>query len=240
MYTREKRSVVSKIYATIIECLPKLDTSSSRMVREDLEHVDWDDSHMRSRDILANVVSLQDSPLSKKPRVSKITEIDIEQADIDIPPIAPAQANDADMLDEADESHMHISSERISADLVAPPLGPLQVYFRLHATTSKNPLGGFTKTHKTHLFGQNFISVGDGWDAPLCNIAPLSPSDYRMEPQMYSFCRNCFKNYSLPSDWSLATTVLPVESNTDQEDVSSGSETPSLDTESEAEAVKLP
>ena len=262
VYTREKRAVVAKIYAQVIPYINELDqTCPGRQVRIDLAHSEWDDTHRESQRLLADCVKLG-SPLKQRKLEYDSPKEASANSSLVTPPVDLGDACGSPTLGVSSgtlDSNLPLGSpddEGLVSDLleppskekvlvpatqVPPPLGPLHVYYRLAKSKVMTDSGFREPRHVVHLISFMTgvaIEVGRGWCPPTGSIEPLPASDYIAETGEYHLCTRCFCKYSLPDEWAyLPNSAVDVNAESDS-DISSVSEGPSADSQSETEAFK--
>ena len=231
IYTREKRAVVCKIWAKVISNLPSLNLSGGQLARDDLEHPDWDDNSMQISHLQQSAVKLADSPVTaprKKKAKTQVQSIDSDtEASGSILEVLPVLQTTTSLPSSA-------SHQRLAADLVPEPLGPLTVMIRLQLT---GPIGH--KSHKVHLFTPALKSVGDGWCPSRDKVGHISKEDYESSPELYDLCANCFRKFTWPQNWGLVPVLTGNASDEEAPGSDSDSDTASNDSQSEAEALPL-
>ena len=266
IYTREKRAVVSKIYDKIIPFVQHLNPSSTgRQVRVDLDHEEWDDEHMHASHLESQCITLasakrkleMESPSAKRGVLSpsysdRSQPVDAsgstprgpssEVGTAEAPPGAQELDDDFLMVSSLYEESSRAAPEGTPGNLVPPPVGPLQVYYR---TTRSSVImdDGFRRSlfvlHLVSLKDGIITEVGKGWQPPKGAVQPITFEDYLQEPSEYHMCRKCFQKYSLPQDWSSGFQEHAVsDASSDSDSLSSISADLSADSESEAEAFK--
>ena len=202
------------------------------MVREDLNHPDWDG------------LPLLPEASPRKP-MDRVLEFEEPIEDLEGVVITPPKKNALPLvLEENPDGEIQETLEhrevqpvgdqqplvvKTPADMLGPPNGPLRVV----SSSRKSGPGG---TFKIHLLTTENKGVGCGWQPSINKAQDLNPLDHRSEPSCYQECARCFRIFGFPTDWPV--DPQPAEEDSELSSSSADSLTDdSVDTASETEKV---
>lgn len=233
VYTREKRNVVCKLWLEVCSKLPTLQVDGSREARVDLSHPDYGTPESRVQQVSTPDRSSHNSPSSwmvcEPASTSPLPTgtVGPERAGEGAPSTPPRSTTTA--LEQAARDNDVV--DRLAADLVLPPKGPLTLVSRTSGPHNKG-------ARPVHLLTPEGKGIGCGWKPSWDKIRMLNEDDIRAEPALYTECSKCFRFFTWPSTWTLQTpTSTAVESSSSS---SSGSLThSSVDTLSDLEGVVM-
>jgi hypothetical protein len=200
VYTRDKRNVVCKLWTQVCSRLGSLQTNGDRTARVDLDHPDY---------------KVDPAPLETLDLTHPTSEWEVLHRGT-----SPTGTIGPDTAEEAPPQ------DKVPADLLKPPRGPLTVVCRTTKVTSKN-------TWTTHLFDTEGKGMGCGWKPSQDKYREVLQDDMKKEPDTYTQCSKCFRFYTWPSTWSARQEQ---EEDDSSSSVSSG---PSLTDDSDKEQITL-
>ena len=210
IYTREKRNVVTRVWEEVALKLPSLNLGGARLVREDLDHPDWEDPM---------VVTIDDAGAGQ-------------------PSTPPGNAPQAGAGEPGNSPPLRPSSwdlveqGKVPADSVADSTGP----WRVISTTMRRK---GAQVFKVHLLDTHGRTIGCGWTPNLARVTELSVDDYVADIDSHICCERCFKNHTFPKTWGLPGSPdaqAPSASSPDSDDSLTDE---SVDTASEEEKITV-
>ena len=220
-YTREHRQVICSIWEEVTQKIHNL--KGGRVVPEDLNHVNW---------------NIKPNPAPSKQQGSATTSMGVEAVEPNIAPenVAPKRirlllpATAMAHSDTEDESEAVTLPSHPHCDTVGPPIGPLTV-------VSNNKATGKDRKHRIHLLNPCGQAIGCGWKPRADQTMAVAQADYEHD-QNLALCNNCFKQYSLPLQWTTSAGISLEETDTDDSISASSDSDNSIDTASEEDAMK--
>ena len=179
IYTREKRNVVTRVWEEVANKLPSLNLGGARLVREDLDHPDWEDPM---------VVTIDDAGAGQ-PSTPPGTAPHAEAGEPgDSPPERPLRPTP-----ESTGSWDLVEKGKVPADSVADSTGP----WRVISTTMRRK---GAQIFKVHLLDTHGRTIGCGWTPNLARVTELSVDDYVADIDSHICCERCFKNHTFPQN----------------------------------------
>ena len=127
------------------------------------------------------------------------------------------------------EEQVSQQTQRLSADALPPPRGPLTVIGR-----------NLSSSVRLHLLDTDRKAVGCGWRPSLEQLQIVSQEDYQADPMAYSKCTRCFRFYDLPAGWELFESAPVTRTDTSSSSGSDSLTDESVDTASEIEGISGP
>ena len=231
VYTREKRNVVVKVWQAVANGMDEICTGG-RMVREDLNHPDWDGLPLLPE---ASPRKPMDRVLEFEGPIEDLEGVVITPPKKDALPLVLEENPDGEIQETLEHREVQPVGDqqplvvKTPADMLGPPNGPLRVV----SSSRKSGPGG---TFKIHLLTTENKGVGCGWQPSINKAQDLNPLDHRSEPSCYQECARCFRIFGFPTDWPV--DPQPAEEDSELSSSSADSLTDdSVDTASETEKV---
>ena len=231
VYTREKRNVVVKVWQAVANGMDEICTGG-RMVREDLNHPDWDGLPLLPE---ASPRKPMDRILEFEEPIEDLEGVVITPPKKDALPLVLEENPDGEIQETLEHREVQPVGDqqplvvKTPADMLGPPNGPLRVV----SSSRKSGPGG---TFKIHLLTTENKGVGCGWQPSINKAQDLNPLDHRSEPSCYQECARCFRIFGFPTDWPV--DPQPAEEDSELSSSSADSLTDdSVDTASETEKV---
>ena len=231
VYTREKRNVVVKVWKAVANGMDEICTGG-RMVREDLNHPDWDGLPLLPE---ASPRKPMDRSLEFEEPLEDLEGVVVTPPKKDALPLVLEENPDGEIQETLEhQEDQPVGAQqplvvKTPADKLGPPNGPLRVV----SSSRKSGPGG---TFKIHLLTTENKGVGCGWQPSINKAQDLNPLDHRSEPLCYQECARCFRLFGFPTDWPV--DPQPAEEDSELSSSSADSLTDdSVDTASETEKV---